>query len=507
MSWPDPLHLFLRQVASGPDRPAVVTDERTVSYRELAELAARFAAAFHARVAAGPKVLIHLPQVAEAYAAMFGSLMAGGIYAPANLSSPHLRQRALLDSFEPDIVVSSDDLAPQLGLAADDERLVRLDGLPAGDIRRAWPAHDLAYVMFTSGSTGVPKGVMIPRQGLAHYANWAVEAMAVRPDDRWSQHPNLGFDLSVLDIYGALCAGAALFPISTPRDRLLPGDVIRRHGLTIWNSVPSVIDLMARAKQVTARHFQSLRLLTFCGEPLLQGHLNTIFQARPDVTVHNTYGPTEATVSFTLSRLTAANFRDSCRASAALGDPIADMHLWLDGDSPDAGEIVIGGPQVARGYWRDPPRTQAAFGTTQDNGGDIATYRTGDWGVRHNGQVYFQGRIDRQVKIHGHRLELAEVDSALRACGAVAACTVLWEGQLHSFVEAATPLDAIGLKRDLALRLPGYAMPAHIHEIAAIPRSANDKIDSGALLEILGDAHDKPSTAGRSDLHDAPAVR
>ena len=489
MTLADPVELFSRRVKASPDHVAIAEAGRSTSYAELANLAARFAAAFRARGGRAPRVLIHLPQCAEAYAAMLGSLMAGGIYAPNNLSAPAPRQRAVHEAFEPDVVVAGDGALEALGIGADDSRRVSPVDLPAPLAESAWSADDLAYVMFTSGSTGVPKGVMVAREGLAHYTDWALSAMEVRAEDRWSQHPNLGFDLSVLDIYGALCGGATLVPLARQGDRLTPAAAIRRHNLTIWNSVPSVVDLMIRARQVTAENLRSLRLLTFCGEPLLPAHLEAIFAARPDVRVHNTYGPTEATVSCTVVRLAAADYRDACRASVALGEPIPGMDIWLEGgESADEGEVVIGGPQVARGYWRDPERTAAVFGQARRGGVTLRTYRTGDRAARSGRHLFFVERVDRQVKILGHRIELGEIDAALRACGASAACTVLWNGELHAFIESTGSAALAELRAALATRLPTYAIPGHFHAIAALPRNVNDKADAGALIAQLAAA-------------------
>jgi len=162
------------------------------------------------------------------------------------------------------------------------------------------------------------------------------------------------------------------------------------------------------------------------------------------------------------------------------------MHLWLeDGDTADEGEIVIGGPQVAMGYWSDEEQTAAAFAQKTVGDETHVTYRTGDWAIRQDGHLFFDGRIDRQVKIHGHRLELGEIDAALRSCGAIAACTVLWRGTLRSFVECGDSSELPALIRAVAEKLPNYAVPARLHWIDHLPRNANDKIDSLALTDTL----------------------
>jgi len=255
--------------------------------------------------------------------------------------------------------------------------------------------------------------------------------------------------------------------------------MIRDRKLTIWNSVPSVIDLMIRAGHMTPEMLAPLRMITFCGEPLLEGHVEAIFKARPDVAVHNTYGPTEATVSCTLVKLTPDNFKQRCRPSVSLGVPIEGMRFSLD----EAGELVIHGPQVALGYWRRPDLTQAAF-VLADDAAD-RSYRTGDRAQLHEGEWYFLARADRQVKRGGYRIELGDVDAAVRAVVNAGVCTVFVDKRLITFVEAGAdgdiPSDVLA---QLATRIPPYMVPEQIRRIDRLPRSANDKIDVLSLEKL-----------------------
>jgi D-alanine--poly(phosphoribitol) ligase subunit 1 len=468
----DVLDRFLSHSEQRPDHPAVVEDGRTVTYGQLAETARRMAAAM-GETADAPRVLIHLPRGADAYAAMFATALAGGVYAPTNVEAPAHKQRLILERFDPHVVISSGAAHAELLGGNPGPPLVDVAALPETGMKDRAQPNPLAYVIFTSGSTGQPKGVAIPRAALAHYAAWALRAMAVTPSDRWSQHPNIAFDLSVLDIYGALCGGATLFPLVGAKDRLMPATAIARHRLTIFNVVPSIVGLMMQAGQVTAKNLSTLRLMTFCGEPLLPGHLEAIFAARPDLLVHNTYGPTEATVSCTLLPLTADNYREACRATVAIGEAIEGMDLRLEGgDNPHEGELVLSGPQLATGYWNDPEATGKAFRG--------ATYHTGDWAERVDGHLYFQNRLDSQVKIHGHRLQLEEVEAAIRQCGIVTARVLLIEGALHGFLEGEADVER--LRTCLGTFLENHAIPTAFHLLPSLPRNANGKIDAKALV-------------------------
>ncbi|MBF0166106.1 MAG: AMP-binding protein [Alphaproteobacteria bacterium] len=481
----DVVDLFLAVASELGEHPAIATDDEKVTYTELSIRGRSIAAALLDRGHA-PRVLIHLPQCADAYATMFAVLMAGGYYAPVNTDAPFARQRAIVDKFNPDVVVgtaASAEFLSACGLAKD----ILIDvgqRLPA-PLPKPMPPGTLAYVLFTSGSTGIPKGVMVGRKGLNHYVSWCHRAMNVTPQDRWSQHPNIAFDLSVLDIFGALCAGACLYPLGGAKDRLFPGDAIRRHQLTIWNSVPSVMTLITRARHATPEFLCSLRLATFCGEPLLPEHLRALFDAVPNLSVHNTYGPTEATVSCTLLPLNANMYQSACRATVAIGEAIEGMELRLEGgNDANHGEIVIYGPQVAHGYWQDTEATQAAFLSRSPQSAPYA-YRTGDLAERVDGQLYFLGRKDTQVKLMGHRLELEEVNAALRRCGIPQACSAVIDGKLHAFLELPGPINLDRLKSDLLLELEAFAVPGHFHLFDRLPRNMNDKIDVRSLIEAF----------------------
>ena len=493
MSLPSFLQRFMAIAGELPKHPAVVQDGHTTSYGELLDFAQRLAhpIADHPGDADGTRVLIHLPQSAEAYGAMFASAMAGAVYAPVNVAAPLERQRLTVEKFAPEILVTSERLLAEAESLAGDARVITIESLDDRRLSSPKPPARLVYVMFTSGSTGEAKGVMIPFDALSHYVSWAIEAMALTPEDRWSQHPNIAFDLSVLDIFGALCAGSTLYPLTDPTDLLLTAQAVHRHGLTIWNSVPSVMTSMVKTRSVTAKNFESLRLLTFCGEPLLQLHLDAIFAARPDVVVHNTYGPTEATVSCTLVRLTKDNYLPACGNSVAIGEAIPGMAIHLlddEGVSGDEGEIVITGPQVADGYWRDQALSAGSFRDYKLDGQEVPAYYTGDWARREGDHTFFLGRRDNQVKIRGERIELDDIAAAVVRCGWGMATVAKIDGELHAFVEAeGTPPDPETAREALKRYLLRHLIPDHFHFLKRLPRNVNDKIDRRQLIDWVRD--------------------
>ena len=478
----DVIDLFLNCAARSPAHPAIVSGANVMDYAGLERRARQFAGIFAKRP--GARIVIALPQVADAYAAILGAGLAGGYYVPLNLAAPSAKLKRIVQLAEPDFIVANGEMVALLHQSHQNAELVGAtsasDTLP---LRGPGTRHHLAYIIFTSGSTGDPKGVMVPRTGLNHYTQWMGRAFGVTPLDRWSQHPNLAFDLSVADVYGALCHGATLFPLVSESDRLMPARMIARHKLTIWNSVPSVLNLMMRAGQLTAVNLASLRLMTFCGEPLLPEHVGAMFAARPDMLVQNTYGPTEASVSMTELRLRHGEYEAAMAETVAIGAAIAGMGLHLTG-GPDAdeGEIVITGPQLADGYWRDPAKTAAAFRDITVDGKVQRGYYTGDWAVRRNGHVFFRERIDFQTKVMGFRVELDEVAAAIRGCGWPVARVFKRGDGLAAVVEACAgrAFDEQALRAQLSEKIERHAVPQMIKLVDRMPGNDNDKLDRKA---------------------------
>ena len=389
----------------------------------------------------------------------------------------------------PDIIVSQGRIGEVLRATTPSARYVDATQIsPAADLVDVGSRHRLAYIIFTSGSTGLPKGVMVPRSGLMNYVNWVSSAFDIQPTDRWSQHPNLGFDISMTDIFGALCHGATLYPVNEEGDRIMPARMIAREGLTIWNSVPSVISLMMQARQVTARKLASIRIFNFCGEPLLREHVEALFAAKPDAVIQNTYGPTEATIAMTSLPLRSAGALGIGGASVAIGPPIPNTGMALvGGPNSDEGEIVITGGQLADGYWEDPGKTDAAFRSVIVGGHAVRGYYTGDWAQRIDGQVYFKERMDFQVKVRGFRVELDEVGSAIRDCGWPVACVVKYGDTLAAVVEHRDDLafDEAELLKALGQKIERHAIPVRILKIDHMPRNENDKLDRKAAASWL----------------------
>jgi len=245
---------------------------------------------------------------------------------------------------------------------------------------------------------------------------------------------------------------------------------------------------MLQAGEITQELLGSLRIVNTCGEALLPAHVAALFAALPETIVQNSYGPTETTVTMTELRLDREHYRDACESSVAIGTPIQNMAIHLlGGPHSDEGEIVITGPQVAQGYWRDPDRTAAAFRCIDVGGEPVRAYYSGDWAIRRGPYIFFKERIDRQIKLRGHRLELDEVARAIADQGLPICCVFKWRDELVAVIETpeGLPVETATLRSALSKKLENHAIPTAFHTLERIPRTDNDKLDRSAVLTWL----------------------
>jgi len=482
----DLVDTFHTQVQAHPHLSAVEHNGVSTSYEKLSDLARQIAGSIQ-RVTStpSPRVLLALPASASAYAGMIGTLMAGGTFCPVNIEGPESRNASITQAFSPDVILfngnpsSFFDGSPATTPRIDVSRPVThfLD-------KSTTEYSEIAYVVFTSGSTGQPKGVKIGRTAFSYFLTIAHAYFDLIPGERWGQFSNLGYDLAIMDVFLAVTQGGTLIPLASKKEQLIPATAIKERRIAIWQSVPSVLELMVRANQVSANYLNPLRVMSFCGEPLLPHQLTALFLARPDLHVFNTYGTTETTGFNTINCLTSHNFRGSCESpTVAIGNDVPGWTINLrGGNSADEGEIVVSSDWLSLGYWRDEDRTRTAFRQLRQEGvQEHRSYFTGDWGIRKNSQLYFSCRMDRQVKIRGERIELGEIDFFLREAGFAAAYTILVGNDLYSFVESVDDVDEERIRSHLVKRLPFHSIPKAIRPLPSLPRNPNGKIDRGAL--------------------------
>ena len=482
-------------------RLALSVSGNDLSYRELAALAQRTARWLTAGPSRKPGFVgILASRSAEAYVGVLGACWAGDAYVPLNPQLPQERLAQLLRIIQPVALVVDEAGRKALtgcALEASPARILhRFDELPPHepeDTPRQVGAEDTGYMIFTSGSTGVPKGVLVPARAVSHLVNMLQELYGFQPEDRFSKAYNLSFDGSVHDMFTAWNAGASLHPV--PANQLMaPMKFIQERQLTVWASVPSTAVFMERLKMLQPGAFPSLRYSIFSGEPLPLRSALAWSAAAPNSTVDNICGHTECCVLSTLERLSDPPNITPNRGLVAIGKPLPGFEAAVFDESctplppGKEGELALSGPQVAKGYFQDPGRTAARFPAIDGK----TWYRTGDLVYRDDAGIYHHlGRIDHQVKILGHRVELGEVEAHLaEICDSDSVAAVAWpvdHGSARGIVafhccEGRSPQEI----RDAMLkRIPRYAVPAQVYRLAIIPLTANGKVDRQALIEVL----------------------
>ncbi|NEE02717.1 non-ribosomal peptide synthetase [Phytoactinopolyspora halotolerans] len=469
---------FFVRAGQAPDRPALVWDGGELSYRELAAWALRVATWLVDRgVRPGDAVAVSLPKGPGQVAGLLGVLAAGGMYVPVGVDLPPLRRERLVQSSGAVLVL--DDLT------------AAADAAPLAEPVPVDPAQ-LAYTIFTSGSTGEPKGVQIAHRAAVNTIDDVNTRFGIGPDDRVLAVSAADFDLSVYDMFGLLAAGGAVVLIGEDerRDAQRWVELAHRYRVTVWNTVPALLDMLVTVAETDTGLPESLRLAMVSGDWVgldLPGRVRTLAPGCRFVALG---GATEASIwsnAFEVERV------DPAWSSVPYGYPLRNQCFRVvDGrgrDCPDwvPGELWIGGTGVAEGYRGDPERTAEKF--VEHDG--QRWYRTGDLGrYWPDGTLEFLGRADTQVKVRGHRIELGEVEAALASHPAVAQAVVVAPGErdrkrLAAFVQADEGVAEV-LPGFLAQRLPAHAVPGRIVAVDAFPLTANGKVDRAELTRRAG---------------------
>ena len=503
-------HAARHSARRDPDATAVVLGDERITYGALEAQSNQLARLLRvAGVTRGDRVALLVPKAPAAVVAMHGTLKAGGAYVPVDLASPPARAAMVLRSAQPRVVLAGEPASALIdGLAAEGVLegvgVIALDGAPWRGLPDApcdTPVQpgDLAHLLYTSGSTGVPKGVQITHAMACAFVSWAVAHFGTAPGERISGHPPLHFDLSTFDVYGTLLAGAELHVVPQSAN-LLPGALaafIRESELTQWFSVPSTLAFMARADVIAEGDFPSLRRVLFCGEPMPVPVLAHWMRHVPHARYTNLYGPTETTIASSYHDVPAIP-RDETE-SLPIGLPCTGEELLVAGDDlrelpqGELGEILIGGVGLSPGYWRDPQRTAAAF-VPDPRDPARRLYRTGDLGwVDDAGLLRFAGRADSQVKHRGYRIELGEIETALNALAGVRECAVVgvetggFEGTMIccAYAGEGDGVTVPRLRAGLLRSLPAYMLPGRWLQLETLPKNANGKIDRRAVRETF----------------------
>src|SRR5208282_2937016 len=512
---------FFRSLRADPGRPALEIGVLSLSYEQLWNYAGGIAGCLLETLEPSEKVVAVLAsRSVAAYGGILGVLGSGRGYVPLNPKFPLERTLVMLRASGCKTLIVGQECAGTLEslLPRLNESLKLIFPDPGSkpqfsSVHRVITTEELstiadprppiigpgdtAYLLFTSGSTGVPKGVAVSQSNAVAYMEYAAKRFGMHNRDRCSQNFDLTFDLSVHDLFTCWDAGATLCPYA--EQTLTPATLIEEKELTCWFSVPSVAMFASKLGLLEPGAFPSLRWSLFCGEAL-SASLAAAWQGAANKSIlENLYGPTEATIAITYYRWDSDTSPAECvRGLVPIGWPFDGQQVCAVNDDlapvpvGESGELCLGGSQVTRGYLNDPEKTAKSFVRLQHTG-DQVWYRTGDL-VRQDerGCLFYLGRRDFQVKVNGYRVELQEIDLVLREAArtelAVAIPWPLSEGSASGIVGVLSGSDPAHDQQIIAAcetRLPRYMVPNRIYHFPQIPLNVNGKIDRGKITEML----------------------
>ncbi len=520
---PELLSTLLSEAAASRPEHSAVEDARGAScYAELTDQVGRLAATLSQFVRPGDRVGVMMPKSNDAVLSLYGIMWSGAAYVPLDVAAPTPRLTYMIHNCTMKALVTCTGqarrLIGQLG-ESDLQGMVLLDAeivpddlasafsfpvLARPEVASQAPSRqpiqvagdDLAYILYTSGSTGEPKGVMISHRNALAFIEWSRRVVDVRPDDRISSHAPFHFDLSILDLYVASLSRATL--VLVPEQvSVFPATLaewIEKERISVWYSVPSILVLLMDRGRIDRFTYPRLRKMIFAGEVFATKYLQAWMRKLRAADWFNLYGPTETNVC-TYYRVSAPPVGD---APVSIGRAASGDTIYLrteDGmviDKPGVeGEIWVDGPTVALGYWGDAAKTAERFVVDPDLGtGDRRLYRTGDLACwDENGNLTFRGRRDHMIKSRGYRIELGEIESAAYTHPEIReACVVaVPDQQIGNRIRAClvrqpgAELDREAFELYLSRRLPRYMLPQDVFFLDALPKTSTGKIDRMVL--------------------------
>ena len=500
------LQLLDRIAAARPEGPSFCDEETAHTWADTRALTDAVGTALDALpggVLRRP-VALYMDRGADAVHAMLGTLAAGGFYTVLDAVQPPERLRSILDTLRPGAILADDAHAGAAAALVPEAPVLRYadaaackpDEARLAALRAELIDTDLAYVLFTSGSTGAPKGVAVTHRNVLAYSEWVTDTFDFGPGTVLGNQTPLYFSMSVTDVYGALRGGACVqilprrlfsFPV-----QLL--DYLRQRGVNTLYWVPSALSIVANWKALDYIEAPALRTILFAGEVMPTAKLNYWRAHYPGAVFANLYGPTETTdicAYYVLDR----DFADD--EDLPIGRPCANCGLVLLADGApaapgQAGELCVRGSFVAAGYYNMPDKTAQRFvpNPARSEYPEII-YRTGDLArLNDRGEYIYCGRLDNQIKHMGYRIELGEIETAAFGQEKLDACACVYDARadkLVLFYQGRRDLTE-ALRQRLADRLPVYMRPAEYRRLPRMPHNQNGKIDRVALQGLLADA-------------------
>ena len=506
---------ILEQIKSNaakyPDRAVYVlktaNDTVSMTWEELDKKSDRLASYLNSELSTDTPVVVYGHKDPYMIVCFLACVKSGRAYCPVDINVPISRVEAIISEVRPEIILTTEELS------IDNDKIKSLD-----DIKTISDSHsvtltcenyvkadDVFYIIFTSGSTGIPKGVQITRDCLDNFIKWAVTLGNGTDDGKHRVFLNqapFSFDLSVMDLYLALYTGGTLWTLP----KTVQGDMkqlfksLGESAADVWVSTPSFADVCLSDPVFSENLMPQLTDFLFCGEILTNITVDRLAKRFPKAKIVNTYGPTESTCAITQVEITADINENN--SPLPVGKPkngtwirIVDQNGNTVADG-ERGEIVIVGDSVSVGYWNNPEKNKISFSTAEIDGKVYRSYKTGDEGYIIDGMLHYGGRIDNQVKLHGYRIELEDIESNLLKIEGILQAVVLPKsrnGKVTSLVACVGSSVKIEdetariaqIKEKLKDSLPEYMIPKTVKFFDNIPRTNNGKIDRKTIGGLI----------------------
>ncbi|WP_206856599.1 D-alanine--poly(phosphoribitol) ligase subunit DltA [Candidatus Enterococcus mangumiae] len=479
---------------SDPERIAYQTSEKNYTYKELKQSSDALGYYLEKRLLEKGPIVVFGNLEFEMVVAFLGASKAGHAYLPIDAQTPKERIEAILRVAEPSMIISLNDweIETEIPVIHKDCLHSIITLMVEYPFEQPVKENENFYLIFTSGTTGEPKGVQISHDNLVSFVDWVLTDFPIKEGERFLAQAPFSFDLSVFTLYPALVSGGIISPLSKEivQDFQKLFTVLPQLELNFWVSTPSFVDMCLMDPAFDAIHLPELSTFIFCGEELTKKTAQALVARFPLADIYNTYGPTEATVAISSVLITKEILARYERLPIGYVKSDTAVSILKKGEG-DRGEILITGPSVSKGYLNNPEKTKEVFFQTT---GGRQSYRTGDAGyLAEDGLLFIEGRIDQQVKLHGYRIELGDIEHALLKDERINQAIVVpkYQGskvqQLVAFVvlNEETPDAnyqlARSIKQGLSDFLMDYMIPQRVIFIDQLPQTNNGKIDRKAL--------------------------
>ena len=486
---------------NNPDRNCYIDSDGNHTYGDLKTQSDHLAGYFKEVLPEKEPIMVFGGQTFQMIETFLGLSKSGHAYIPIDVNSSEDRIKQIKDISNSPAIIAVEKLPIHINdvIIIDNDDLLNVENnnIFNYDSSNSVKNDEIYYIIFTSGTTGLPKGVQISHSNLLSFVNWDIESFNLYKNIKAISQAPYSFDLSVMDLYPTLCLGGTLLalPKNITDDFKKLFSILPTLNINEWVSTPSFVEMCLLDKNFNQSNYSNLNRFLFCGEELVNKTARMLLERFPDAQIYNTYGPTEATVAVTGIQITNDIIRKYPRLPIGYPKPDTDVFISNDGlhkvNDCKKGEIIIAGPSVSKGYLNNPIKTHKSFFEYDGK----RAYHTGDIGFSKDNMFFYCGRSDFQVKMHGYRIELEDIDNNLSQISYIkqAATVPKYDNnsrvtQLISFIvlknnKINSQFEMTQkIKKDLKELVMPYMVPQRFIYKESLPLSSNGKIDRKSLI-------------------------